>query len=63
VGEGGREDLESKMGSTKVKGEGNRGERRQSNRGVNMIKVFYMHVWECHNEPPYFVQSIYAIKK
>jgi hypothetical protein len=25
--------------------------------GVNKIKFIYMHVWRCHEETPYYVQS------
>jgi hypothetical protein len=28
-----------------------------------MIKVYYMYVWKCHTEIPYFVQLIYTNKK
>jgi hypothetical protein len=38
------------------------GDKKESNRRVNMIEVHYMHVWECHNETPYFVQLIYTNK-
>jgi hypothetical protein len=24
--------------------------------GANMIKVYYMHVWKCHDETSYYVQ-------
>jgi hypothetical protein len=25
--------------------------KRKCNREVTMIKVYYMHVWKCHDEP------------
>jgi hypothetical protein len=33
----------------------------KSNRGVNLIKVHYMHAWKYHNET--LVQLVYTIKK
>jgi hypothetical protein len=32
-------------------------------KGVNMTKAYYMYVWECYNETPYFAQLIYANEK
>jgi hypothetical protein len=28
---------------------------RKSNRRVNMIQLYYMNVWKCHDETPYYV--------
>jgi hypothetical protein len=36
---------------------------RWSNGGVNMIKVHCVHMWECYNETPYYVHSVYTYKK
>jgi hypothetical protein len=35
---------------------------RESNKGMNMIRILYVHVWKYNNETPYFVQLIYANK-
>jgi hypothetical protein len=26
----------------------------RKNKGVNLINVYYMHVWKYHNEPPFY---------
>jgi hypothetical protein len=31
--------------------------------GENMIKVYHLHVWKCHNETHCFKQLIYTNKK
>jgi hypothetical protein len=30
--------------------------------GLNLTKVYYEHVWKCHNEIPHLIQLIYVNK-
>jgi hypothetical protein len=38
------------------------GEDKKENRGVDIIKVGYIHVWKFHNRIPHFMQIIYTNK-
>jgi hypothetical protein len=47
---------ESEMGTTRGKEKAEERGIRKSNRGVNMIKVYFIQAWKCHDEIPYYIQ-------